>query len=120
MDEEKSLQNEEKVENSEKVEETVDHFSMFMFGTNHQRKTTIDIDKDSIHSSKRVRGDQWILGGKKEELSEETEIPNALENFINQIDLELLMKNIDLFMASTKDLKPILKKVSPFIKKWMD
>lgn len=112
----------------------MDHFSLFMFGTNsrsirkkespeHSQQTDVE---PSI--SRGVKGDDWILGrsnrqsNQVEEKEEKEENANfdAVANFINQIDLELLMKNVDMFMTSANDLKPLFKKITPFVKKWMD
>ncbi|MCM2982643.1 hypothetical protein CHH55_06065 [Niallia circulans] len=119
---------------NEKIEEeetAIDHFSMFMFGTNRQsvrKKQQVEHfqhnDKQPSYS-RREKGDDWILGrsgGKTQQVEEKDENVNidAVANFLNQIDLELLIKNVDLLMTSANDLKPIFKKITPFIKKWMD
>ncbi|MED5098850.1 hypothetical protein MHH96_11915 [Niallia sp. FSL K6-0212] len=118
----------------EKIEEEeieIDHFSMFMFGTNRQSVRKKQQIEHSQHNDKepsynrREKGDDWILGrsgGNTKQVEEKDENVNidAVTNFLNQIDLELLIKNVDMFMTSANDLKPIFKKITPFIKKWMD
>ncbi|WP_400246511.1 hypothetical protein AB3U99_06555 [Niallia sp. JL1B1071] len=117
-----------------KEETEIDHLSLFMFGTNsrsirkkEKREHSQLIDEEpSIRRG--VKGDDWILGrgnGKPNQVEENEENEesanfDAIANFLNQIDLELLMKNVDMFMTSANDLKPIFKKITPFIKKWMD
>lgn len=112
----------------EEEETEVDHFSLFMFGTNRQsvRKTNqVEHSDEEPSYNEREKGDDWILGRsrgntKKAENKDESANIDAIANFLNQIDLELLIKNVDMFMTSANDLKPIFKKITPFIKKWMD
>jgi hypothetical protein len=123
----------DKEENEIKTEEEteVDHFSLFMFGTNSRsirKNEKVEHSQQTVEEPsfrRRVKGDDWILGrgnGKsnQEEENEESANFDAIASFLNQIDLELLMKNVDMFMTSANDLKPIFKKITPFIKKWMD
>lgn len=120
---------------TEKEQTQVDHFSMFMFGTNHrsirnkEKMEHIQLNEEEpSNNNRKVKGDAWILGrinddtNRQVDEKEEEENANfdAIANFINQIDLELLMKNVDMFMTSAKDLKPIFQKITPLIKKWMD
>ncbi|GKU81788.1 hypothetical protein [Niallia sp. NCCP-28] len=130
---------EDELEKNEDGERT-DHFRLFMFGTNYSsiRKKTEDQEENS-HSKtqeknrpERHRGDAWILGmnskhAQKEEKKhennqqqEENQQFDAIANFLEQIDLELLMKSVDSFMTSANEFKPIIKKITPFIKKWID
>lgn len=127
----------DKDEVTEKEQTEVDHFSMFMFGTNHRsirNKEKVEhiqlSEEEPSNNNRKGNGDAWILGrnnnhanpqidGEEEEEEENANL-DAIADFINQIDLELLMKNVDMFMTSAKDLKPIFQKITPFIKKWMD
>ncbi|WP_312095513.1 hypothetical protein [Niallia sp.] len=134
MDDYKNEINKEKDSDhiTEKEQTEVDHFSMFMFGTNHRsiRKEQVEhiqLNEEVSSNNRKVKGDAWILGRGNdnatkhiEEKEEENTNFEAIANFLNQVDLELLMKNVDLFMTSANDLKPIFKKITPFIKKWMD
>jgi len=117
---------------TEEEEKEIDHFSLFMFGTNSRsirKNEKIDHERLSDEQpsyNRRMKGDNWILGRggggdiNQVEEKEENENFDAIANFINQIDIELLMKNVDMFMTSANDLKPIFKKITPFLKKWMD
>ncbi|SLK40287.1 Uncharacterised protein [Mycobacteroides abscessus subsp. abscessus] len=133
MEDNKDKLFDEKEENEIKTEEEieVDHFSLFMFGTNsrsirkNEKVEHSQLTEEEPSLRRRVKGDDWILGrgnGKSNQVEENEESANfdAIANFLNQIDLELLMKNVDMFMTSANDLKPIFKKITPFIKKWMD
>jgi len=131
------MEEEAKKEENDAFEET-DHFRLFMFGTNYSSKgkqiKTPEEDMNSRllnnNSRKHHRGDAWILGinsdhSKQEEKSADEQPKDehsfdAIANFLDQIDLELLMKSVDSFMTSANELKPIIKKITPFIKKWID
>lgn len=136
MEDHKDERFDEKEKNEMKSEEEteVDHFSLFMFGTNSRslrKKENVDhsqLTEEEPSFRRKVKGDDWILGrgnGKSNQVEENEENEesanfDAIATFLNQIDLELLMKNVDMFMTSANDLKPIFKKITPFIKKWMD
>lgn len=136
MEDHKDERFDEKEKNEMKSEEEaeVDHFSLFMFGTNSRslrKKENVDhsqLTEEEPSIRRKVKGDDWILGrgnGKSNQVEENEENEesanfDAIATFLNQIDLELLMKNVDMFMTSANDLKPIFKKITPFIKKWMD
>jgi hypothetical protein len=71
---------------------------------------------------RRNRGDSWIFGINNEEKEAEIEQDEkfkAITDFLDQIDINLLMKNVDSSMTSANELKPLIKKVSPLIKKWI-
>lgn len=126
MDEEYEREEDKGIE--DKPEEKIDHISKFMFGRNHLfRRNTVESNEPSIER-KRVKGDAWILGFNNVDEEEEYTAPNennndntdAIANYISQIDLDLLMKNVDMFMSSANELKPLFKKITPLLKKWMD
>jgi len=127
MDEEFDKADESLFEDKLDEQEEIDHLSKFMFGTN--RTFNKNPNNNSIEfprERQRRKGDAWILGYRKEEQEEESvnveenSNMNAIANYISQIDLELLMKNVDMFMTSANELKPLIKKVTPLLKKWMD
>lgn len=132
---------EEDLENKEENDdmERTNHFRQFMFGTNSSSKRKqIDEQEEDFNRhkqgdkiKKRHRGDAWILGinddpspkeeeGHANQPKKEDPAFDAIGNFLDQIDLDLLMKSVDSFMTSANELKPIVKKMVPFIKKWMD
>ena len=131
MDDHKNEDSKEKDSDqiTEKEQTEVNHFSMFMFGTNHRsiRKEQIEqiqLNEEVSSNNRQVKVDAWILGrgndNTKKQIEEENTNFDAIANFLNQVDLELLMNNVDLFMTSANDLKPLFKKITPFLKKWMD
>ena len=39
---------------------------------------------------------------------------NQIENFINNLDFELLMETYDMLVDTSKQLKPLMKEITPF------
>lgn len=115
---------EEDIDHLEEKEE-VDHLSRFMFGgTPLRRKNRHFHNHIQPNDNKSRKSDAWILGRKQREETLEKEIEsdddnNAIMNYINQIDIALLMKNVDMFMTSANEIKPLLKDLSPLLKKWI-
>ena len=65
------------------------------------------------------RSDDWFLGSrrKKPGTSAQT-IQNQIENLLNNVDLEQLMETYDTVVTSSKQLKPLINKITPFIRKF--
>ncbi|WP_445505929.1 hypothetical protein [Niallia sp. 03190] len=98
-----------------------DRLTNFMFGTNYPSNRRKEADQEEI-TTNRNRGDAWILGSNRESKEGDQEQEgkfDAITNFLDQIDINLLMKNVDSFMTSANELKPLIKKMSPLIKKWL-
>ncbi|TRZ35787.1 hypothetical protein CEQ21_09135 [Niallia circulans] len=72
----------------------------------------------------RNRGDSWILGNRSrhnnEEAQDKKETSDGVMQYLDQIDMDLVFSNIDLFMSSANELKPLINKVKPMLKKWLD
>ena len=45
-------------------------------------------------------------------------IQNQIENLLNNVDLELLMETYDTVVTSSKQLKPLINKITPFFRKF--
>lgn len=93
----------------------VDPFSAFMFG-----KPRINEDKEP----KSFSTDDWIFGSNhrrhaKTEAEEDHQINQLLNNVLSQMSTEEVMKNIDLFIETTQEFKPLWKKLYPHILKWI-
>ncbi|KAB7667550.1 hypothetical protein [Bacillus sp. B1-b2] len=119
----------EEKENELEEKEEVDHLSKFMFGATPLRRENRDShSKIQPNEPRRRKGDAWILGAntnRDEAVEEEIDSDddgniNAIMNYIDQIDIALLMKNVELFMTSANEIKPLLKDLSPLLKKWID
>ncbi len=42
-----------------------------------------------------------------------------LNNFLNQVNTEEVMKNIDSFIETAQEFKPLWKKLYPHVQKWI-
>jgi hypothetical protein len=98
----------------------VDPFSAFMFGKPRIKDEKINEDKEP----KSFSTDDWILGSNhrghaKTEAEEEHQINQLLNNVLSQMNTEEVMKNIDLFIETAQEFKPLWKKFYPHIQKWM-
>jgi methionine synthase II (cobalamin-independent) len=63
---------------------------------------------------------QLMFGKRKHQesaFSKDQKITDSIEKYLNQIDLDLLYKNIDAFMETAAKLKPLYEQLSPVIMK---
>ena len=91
-----------------------DPFRDFMFG---KRVVNDDVKQEDVRKSDSKGNDDWLFGRptKKQTSSEEK---NTLNDFLSQIDTEKLMENVDLFLETSNELKPLWKKISPYLQKF--
>jgi hypothetical protein len=103
----------------------IDHFSRFIFGNRKHRETYKESENNSQefleqnqHSSfdnRSNRNDDWFFGSRRKEPAPSAQtIQNQIENLINNVDFELLMETIDMFVTTAKPLKPLIKEITPF------
>ncbi|MCE4050459.1 MULTISPECIES: hypothetical protein [Bacillaceae] len=111
-------------EQDDSVKAEEDYYYDFMLGRKVYRKKQHD---DALYERRerreRTKGDSWILGQhgrQREEDSQQPEDNNKVMNFLDEIDMNLVFSNIELFMSSANELKPLINKVKPMLKKWMD
>jgi hypothetical protein len=108
-----------------KPDREIDHFSRLMFGNRKHRATYKENENNSQEfleqnepksfESKSKRNDDWGGGiGRKEPESSAQTLQNQIENLLNNVDFELLMETYDALVASSKQLKPIVKEITPF------
>ena len=105
--------------------EKLTHFSRFMFGNSKHRETYKESENHSQefleqneHSSfdrNSNRIDDWFFGFRRKEPTQSAPTTqDQIENFINNVDIELLMETYDTLVTTSKQLKPLIKEVSPF------
>lgn len=103
-----------------------DHLTDFMFGGTKNRKEQRNADHSEATSSteRKHLADDWFIGhrGQEEEKKDKNksfsgDIP--IMELLNQVDLEKLSGNIDTIMSTASQFKPLIKQVTPLIKKWM-
>lgn len=98
-----------------------DHFSIFMFGNNKQREAYKEgeaLSGEEHLTSERERhwADDWFLGNRSNGDRKENQSDyNQIENVLNSIDFDLLMETIDMFVSTTKQLKPFFKEMPPLL-----
>ena len=100
----------------QKSTKEIDHFSSFMFGN---RKPSGTHNSQEIPEQKDTRSNHlndWFLGRRKEENKNKKQ-ETQLENFINNVDIGLLMETYDTIVATTKQYKPLMKEITPFFSK---
>jgi hypothetical protein len=107
-----------------------DRFTRLMFGKSKQ-SGLIDENEDHLqgkseqqHNSKFVKesygSDDWLLGNRRKNAEKKsTTNLNQIENTLKQVDLELLMETIHMFMTTANQYKPIIKEISPFFNRFL-
>ena len=103
----------------------VDPFSAFMFGKpriNEDKINEVKINEDK--EPKSFSTDDWIFGNNhrrhaKTEAEEDHQINQLLNNVLSQMNTEEVMKNIDVFIETAQEFKPLWKKLYPHILKWI-
>jgi hypothetical protein len=100
----------------------VDRFSRFMFGGLKPRGTTHSQENSDTRSN---HTNDWFLGrSRKEPVSSNKDkdqqtqtTQNKVENFINNVDIDLLFETYDTIVTTTEQYKPLLKGIAPFFSK---
>jgi hypothetical protein len=125
----------EEIENNKKQKPNgeLDRFSRLMFGNRKHRETYNEGDSNSKElpepekkeqfsfDSKSYRNDDWIFGFRRKGPATRTQsTQNQIENILNNVDVELLMETFDMFVTTTKQLKPLFKEVTPFIHRFIN
>src|SRR4051812_18888502 len=96
-----------------------------MFGNSKHRETYKESENNSQefpeqneHSSfdsKSNRTDDWFFGSRRKEPTQSAPtIQNQIEDYINNVDIELLMETFDTIVTTSKQLKPLMKEITPF------
>ena len=66
----------------------------------------------SIVDSNRI--DDWFFGFRRKEPTQSAPTTqDQIENFINNVDIELLMETYDTLVTTSKQLKPLIKEILP-------
>jgi hypothetical protein len=103
----------------------IDPFSQFIFGNRKQRETYTESEKNpqeflkknehSSFNSRSNRTDDWFFGSRRKEPTQSVPTTqNQIENFINNVDIELLMETYGMLIDTSKQLKPLTKEITPF------
>jgi hypothetical protein len=106
----------------------IDPFSRFMFGNRKQREIYTESEnnsqelpeqnKQSSFENRSNRTDDWFFGTRRKEPTSNAQTPqNQIENFINNLDFELLMETYGTLIDTSKQLKPLIKEITPFFRR---
>jgi hypothetical protein len=65
------------------------------------------------------RIDDWFFGSRRKEPETSTYTTHKqIENLLNNVDFDLLMETIDMFVTTAKQFKPLFKEITPFINRF--
>ena len=117
------------IQKQEPYEET-DQFSRFMFGNNIQRETykkgeyktqeMPEQKEQSSFDSTTNQIDDWFFGLRRKDPATRTHTSqNQIENVLNNVDFELLMETIDMFITTSEQYKPLFKEFNPFLNRFI-
>ncbi len=111
-------------------EELHDPMAQFLFGGKRKENET-RIEEEQLKDTKEApfhdrafSADEWLFGKRDKEPLEPNKF-NGLEEFsqinklLNNINMEELVENIDTLMNTTSQLKPLWKKLTPLVNKWI-
>lgn len=117
-------------DNQQKQEpnEEIDRFSRLMFGKRkHQesykegKNNSQELPEQKERSSfdnRTNRMDDWFFGFRRNEPTTSTHTTQyQIENLPNNV--ELLMETIDMFITTSKQLKPLFKEFTPFLHRFI-
>ena len=90
-------------------------FSRFIFGNRKQRETYKESENNSQElpeqneqssfGNRSNRTDDWFFGSRRKEPTSSAQTPqDQIENFINNLDFELLMETYDMLVDTSKQL----------------
>ena len=102
----------------------IDPFSRLIFGNRKQRETYterennaqefLEQNEHSSSDSSSNRIDDWFFGSRRKEPTQSVPTTqNQIENFINNVDIELLMETYGMLIDTSKQLKPLMKEITP-------
>src|ERR1700719_2462275 len=102
--------------------EDIDQFSRFMFGNPHREtykkgenhsQEMPEQKEQSSYDSPTNQFDNWLFGFRREEPETSTHTtPNQIEDLLNNVDFELLMETMDMFVTTFEQYKPLFKEVT--------
>ncbi|WP_026568307.1 hypothetical protein [Bacillus sp. UNC41MFS5] len=102
-----------------KQNKEIDLFSRVMFG----KRQSKDIDHSQESSDTRAKHNlDWLGRRRKEAVTSKKDhqtqtTQNKVENFMNNLDIELLFETYDTIKTTTEQYKPLIKGMAPFFSK---
>ena len=75
----------------------------------------LEQNEHSSFDNRSNRTDDWFFGSRRKEPTQSAPtIQNQIEDYINNVDIELLMETFDTIVTTSKQLKPLMKEITPF------
>jgi hypothetical protein len=107
-----------------------DRFTRLMFGNRNRNSHFDDTEDDSQFKSEQkynshfVREsndfDDWFLGNRRKvSAKKSTTNLNPIENTLKNVDIELLMETMHMFVTTSNQYKPIIKEISPLFNRFL-
>ncbi len=100
----------------------IDRFSRLIFGRGIYKEgenNSQELPKQKEQSSfdrRTNRKDDLFFGFRRKEPATSTHtILNQIDHLLKNVDLEMLMETIDMFVTTSKQFKPLLKEIPPFL-----
>ena len=106
----------------------IDPFSRFLFGHRNHRETYEEDENNSEEQKEHVsyshnrsnQIDDWFFGSRRTEPDGAPSNQNQIENPPSNVDFELLMETIDMFIETSKQYKPFFKDISLFFNQFIE
>ncbi|MFJ7727753.1 hypothetical protein ACIQXV_16515 [Neobacillus sp. NPDC097160] len=106
----------------------IDPFSRLLFGNRNYRKTNEEDENNSeekkehlsISHNKSNRMDDWFFGSRRREQNGAPSNQNQIENLPNNVDFDLLMETIDMFIETSNQYKPLFKNIPHFFNQFIE
>ncbi|MCQ6274318.1 hypothetical protein JMM81_04915 [Bacillus sp. V3B] len=111
--------NQEEKKDSQSFYDEHDPFTSFMFGGKQS------IREGQMENQQEFLGaNEWLFGSQnrdhnKKNVAEERSESTQLNHLLTNVNMEELLKNMDTIINSASQFKPLLKKVTPLIDKWI-
>lgn len=108
-------------EKSKNVQETekIDPFSRFMFGVRREQEFDESHDNDEKKENVHARDRDWLFGARELPKAKKAKQDPSILDHLNNVDYIELMHHVDTFMSSTKDLKPLVSKLKPYLESFL-
>ncbi|MFK9094326.1 hypothetical protein [Bacillus salipaludis] len=106
----------------------IDPFSRFLFGNRNHRETYEEDENNSDEQKEHLsfshnrsnRIDNWLFGSRRTEQDGAPSNQNQIENSPNNVDFELLMETIHMFIETSNQYKPLFKNIPNFFNQFIE
>lgn len=106
-----------------------DTFTRLMFGNSKQSDIMDESADHQVKSEQKYNSnfgrksnghDDWFWGNRRKAPEKKsTKHLNLIENTLKNVDLEMLMETMHMFVTTSNQYKPIMKEISPFFNRFL-